>query len=120
MTKFYTSYFANYRKFPEDAKLYSIARFTPKSKQEIKQLIEFAPSEQLLMAYKDGLIDRATFKEEYIRGLNNLHNLSSIISYLLQEQKVIFLCYEKKGDFCHRQILAWYLHKYFSIDVEEL
>ena len=120
MTKFYTSYFSNYRKFPENAKLFSIAQYTPKTKTPIEPLIELAPSKQLLHAMKDGLISEEQFTQEYVKQLNKLCKLPNLLSYCSQYDIVVFLCYEKPSDFCHRHILADYLKTHYNIELQEI
>ena len=120
MTKFYTSYFSNYRRFPENAKLFSIAQYTPKTKTPIESLIELAPSKQLIHAMKDGLINEEQFTQEYVKQLNKLCKLPNLLSYCSQHDIVIFLCYEKPSDFCHRHILADYLNKVYKIGLQEI
>ena len=33
---------------------------------------------------------------------------------------IVFVCYEKSDDFCHRHIFADYMRTHFNIDIEEL
>ncbi len=90
-----TSYFANYRKFG-DLKPISISRFPPRGFKG-EQRLDLAPSESLLRRYKEGLVSEEEYKKEYILGLPAEINI---------EDDSVLLCYEKKGDFCHRRILG--------------
>lgn len=90
-----TSYFANYRNFG-NLKPISISRFPPKGFKG-EQRLDLAPGESLLKRYKEGLVSEEEYEIEYIQGLPQDIQL---------EDNCVLLCYEKKGDFCHRSILA--------------
>ena len=113
----YTSYFANWRNFPKDSLLINITRFPPKNWKGVS-LYSLAPSRKLLLNYKKGIIDENEFRNVYIQEIDKYRN--KIIEYLrfLQNQNVILLCYEKKGDFCHRHIVAEWLTP--DIEMREL
>lgn len=121
MNRIYTSYFANYRNFPKDCTKVSVARDL---KQSIKVDIcieEFAPSKELLYAYKNGNIHDGEYTFRYLAELKN-RDLGTIVNKLAsiaQTNDVVLLCYEKKGKFCHRHILADCLNAY-NFNVMEL
>lgn len=50
--KIYTSYFANWRNFPKEAKVLGITRFPPKG-GKFDNEPSLAPSEELLREYKN-------------------------------------------------------------------
>ncbi len=65
----YTSYFANWRKWKQlDAFTVAICRKRPLhinyDKEGIQELLELAPSENLLKAYKNGLISKENFRNK--------------------------------------------------------
>ena len=69
---------------------------------------------------KDGLINEEHFTQEYVKQLNKLCKLPNLLSYCSQYDIVIFLCYEKPSDFCHRHILADYLKTHYNIELQEV
>lgn len=100
--KIYTSYFANYRNFPKDYKIFSIVRLKPRWSKHIN-LQELAPSASLIGDYKKGVIDEKEYERRFrkeIKGRNIKKMLAS-----LGYDKVVLVCYEKSEDFCHRHIL---------------
>ncbi|WP_292473800.1 DUF488 family protein [Methanosphaera sp.] len=116
-TNIYTSYFANWHNFPEGSIIVSITRFAPKGWNGL-ELRSCAPSEGLLRDYKNGNIDEYIFEQRYIMQLNKDSNLreriKAVLNELVKKNDVILCCYEKKGDFCHRNILS----KWLSPDIE--
>ena len=112
----YTSYFGNYRKFPEGAAVIGITRKPPKN---VKNWLLLAPSERLFAEFKTNKITEHAYKNQYLKQLNSL-NKEEIINKLNEiNQKynnVILCCYEKKENFCHRHILADWL----DIGIKEL
>jgi len=111
-----TSYFANWRNFPEGKKKISISRFTPKWFKEDYNALELAPSADLLRKYKDGLVDDSQYEEIYKKEtLDKLDPKEIAKKY----KNAIFLCYESDNEFCHRQLVANWLIKN-NIPVEEV
>ena len=114
----YTSYFANWRKFPEGAYTLGITRHPPKNVQNWTAL---SPSDELLRAYKAGRISEHIYSRRYKSELA-YQSKEAVVTILRDlEQKhgnVVLCCYEKKGDFCHRQILAEWLRP--ELDINEL
>jgi uncharacterized protein (DUF488 family) len=50
----------------------------------------------------------------------NKQEIKDVLEELENEGKdIIFLCYEKSGDFCHRHILADWLEENMGVRVEE-
>jgi len=108
----FTSYFANIKNI-KHKKLISISRFTPKWLPDIQEAKELAPSTKLLEDYKKGLVDDDTYIERYHK-----ETLSKLNRKLIYEKynNSVFLCYEKHGDFCHRQIVSdWLSEENFKI-----
>ncbi len=101
-----TSYFANYRNFPEGKKTVSISRFTPDGVNADSCAMELAPLPELLKEYKEGKIDEAGYTKRYIDEVLAPLNPKEIAK---RYKNSIFLCYEKEGDFCHRHVLANWL-----------
>ena len=114
----YTSYFGNYRNFPENALIINVSRYPPKDSNAVSW-IAVAPSAELLKLYKAGIYS----EEDYVRIYNvqlSYLNKKQIIQALEEHNQeygnVILCCYEKKGKFCHRHLLADWL----NIGIEEL
>ena len=114
----YTSYFANRYKFPQNAKIISIARYAPiYFKGTCWDVL--APSKELLYQYKYSGIDEEEYTNQYLKELQQ-RNKEAVRQALwqLEDQygNVILCCYEKKNNFCHRHILAEWL----DIGIKEL
>jgi len=102
----YTSYFANWRKFPKNKKRISIARFSPKWAPVDGVAIELAPSADLLKAYKEERITQAGYIQVF-----NAETLSVLDPREIYDKydECVLLCYEKTGEFCHRRLVAMWL-----------
>ena len=113
----YTSYFANWRKFPPGAKVIGMARIM-RFNNNWGQWLAAAPSEKLLKQWKNKQITEEQFAEIYLRELQIDKEKTRQQLWQLEEQynNVVLCCYEKKGDFCHRHILAEWL----DMGIEEL
>lgn len=118
----FTSYFALTKKLIEAGyEPISISRFPPKF-FDGKKALGLAPSEYILKRYKDGVINEEQYTKEYIEYLESRKD--KIIDYLrilfLDKRNVVFLCYEKSGDFCHRRILADWFKKNTGLEIPEI
>ena len=116
----YTSYFGNYRNFPEGSVTVSITRFPPKNWKGL-QLQSLAPTADKLQKLKNKEIDETVFSYQYLAQLNKDSNLrervKAVLYHLDKEYKnVILCCYETKDEFCHRHILAEWL----NMNIKEL
>lgn len=114
--KIYTSYFGNYKNFPKDVVPIGITRFPPKG---MLNLYECAPSERLLKKYKNKEIDEFVFAVYYTEELKNRFGKQQKLIDLFKKvgggKDVVLCCYEKTGEFCHRQILRDWLKKVVAI-----
>lgn len=113
MARIYTSYFANWRRWPVGMVPIGVTRFPPKNFKEIN-LVSLAPSDKLLHKYKNKLIDENQFKFLYLRELEE-KKLTPLFVYEVLDKAtngkdIILCCYEKSGDFCHRHILNDWLN----------
>ena len=109
----YTSYFSNYRNFPNGSRLVSIARETPKNFNG-EVFSKLAPDKNLLKSYKEGKFNSEMYTKIFNKYLSSL-NKESVRSFL-DSNCTILLCYEKPDDFCHRHLVAEWLGE----DVKEL
>lgn len=120
----YTSYFSNWRNFPEGAKVVGITQYPPKGWDTTKQnWTGLAPSPELLQQFKNHQINEAVFKFQYLEELekkygNKKQDIVNYLKHISQEHDLVLCCYEKKGDFCHRHILREWLED--SIEIAEL
>lgn len=117
----YTSYFANFRRFPSDIVQISISRIPPKGYMgfEYKRL---APSYELLQHWKrnhdeDFYIQR--FNSETLGSLS-AQNVYNELERLSGGKDCVLLCYEKPEDFCHRHLVAEWLSSELGLKIEEL
>lgn len=130
--KFYTSYFTMWPKLPTDSMRVSVSRYPPDFfKGDLpggmfrSELL--APSAMLLSDYKAGVIDESTYKRRYVtelaeslykKGFDSFKSYFRRIRDIYENEvsvsygSVIFLCYEKPGEFCHRHILADLMNMY--------
>ena len=120
MNKIYTSYFANWRNFPEGSLKIGVTRFPPAYWEDEINLAVLAPSEDLLRRYKNRQIDEYVFKTIYLTELADRGLASKTVRDLLmsvaKKRDIVLCCYEKPEEFCHRHILAEWLGE----DVKEL
>ena len=83
---------------------------TAKSSQGLGRF--FAPSWELVMAYKDGLITPAAYAERY-RRVYEAALASGIVRRLLEaaarHEELVLLCYCRDGMFCHTLLLRDWL-----------
>ena len=106
----YTSYFANWRNFPEGSYAVGVVRFTPEWWRG-PNLIMLAPSEDLLRQFKNKEIDEFIFKQKYLRELDERNLKADDVKIILNSihRDIILCCYETPEEFCHRHILAEWL-----------
>jgi uncharacterized protein YeaO (DUF488 family) len=120
----YTSYFANYRNFPTLCIPVSIARYLPGHIKYMKELKLLAPSESLLSEYKKGKLKDRDYALMYFDELRSkIEDVRAVLMQLDYYDRYILLCYEKKGDFCHRHLLEIFVNEYLpelSIEFKEL
>ncbi|NGS95794.1 DUF488 domain-containing protein [Clostridium perfringens] len=110
----YTSYFGNWRKWKQlDAFTVAVCRKRPPymnyDKEGIQELLELAPSEGLLNAYKNDLISQDDFRNKFLDELDNVKSANTLFliqSLLDMGVNICLLCYESNNDFCHRRIVA--------------
>jgi len=110
----FTSYFA---KNCKNENAVSIALFPPKwyHGKEYKKL---APTKNLLFDYKCGKIDDEMYTKIYCEEVLSQLNPQLVFEELGND--AILLCWEKSGEFCHRNIVAKWLMENLKIEVKEL
>lgn len=138
--KFYTSYYGNYKNIPTDYYCVGISRYCPdgfKDNPDYKNFLFvkdniFAPTKDLLEDMKSGNETEEGYKRRYVEHLlsqfgeghmyNSFEDFINAISDNFSDkyQAIVFLCYEKPNDFCHRHILRNLMNRIFHIPCEEL
>lgn len=120
-----TGYFSYTKRYKElGYYCISIARFTPKFYNG-DSFIDLAPSAILLNKLKNGYISEEEFTDSYINQLKYLDfNLIieefNNLAIRNNAKGIVLLCFEKVGNFCHRNVLASYLNENFNLNVSEI
>ena len=139
--KIYTSYYSNFPEIPVDYLCIGISRYIPQEFQTttIKNFLYtpnsiLAPTKQTLLDHKAGKIDDNEYARQYFTSLGDgikKLGFSSPNEYFSKMiagfdawndegfKAIVFLCYEKPGQFCHRHLLAA-LMKNLGFEIEEL
>lgn len=107
----YTSYFSHCSYGP---KTVAICRRVP-DWYTGRRCMLLAPSYELLWNYKNGWVTEDEYREEYLNYLDSI-GIDRALSELKDGD--ILLCWEGKGKFCHRHILASWLMKHGHIVTE--
>jgi uncharacterized protein YeaO (DUF488 family) len=79
----------------------------------------FAPTWDMVMGYKAGTLSQEQYTEQYIKLMDkSREDFYRHWCSLLMRKEVTLVCFCKKGDFCHRVLLAEYLQKWFPRQVK--
>lgn len=122
--KLYTSYFGNVARINRCLDklgkyefvgicFVPISRFTPPGFGNKHFFKEVEPSNSLLQLAKSKAITSREYDEVYREQLKyvNFHDIETKILNLGPTDIMIFLCYEKPEDHCHRHLFAEYLSR---------
>lgn len=118
----YSTYISNIKNLSEEqqSKVLNIARYFKSDK--FKKDIRLSPSDGLLKAYKNGVIDwdnfEIEFKEQMTSGLT-LVAMRELYKRLKAGEDIILVCYEKDYTYCHRRLIGEFLMQY-GIEYQEL
>ncbi len=94
-------------------KLLSISKSEPRRFQVDGKLYFFAPSEGLLLDYKAKKIDNESYTDQYRKQMRLvLSQIGDWLRSLKPEEDITLLCWEKKGYFCHRNLVIKFVEKY--------
>lgn len=117
----FTGYFANTKKYIEAGYTpVSVAGRTP-AFFEGEHWVDFAPRKEMFLKWKRGGSSNADYAREYLAYLDTLPNEDiEELRRLTKEAKYVMCCYEKVGDFCHRNYLALFLREKYGFKVREL
>lgn len=120
--KLLTSYYSNYRKFPEGSVQVAISLTVPDGYKGLRYT-KVCPTQEILKEYKS-TNDEVKYTEMYNKNILNKLDQDEVIGDLYDmigddDVAVIFLCYEKSSDFCHRKLFAKWLNN-AGYECEEL
>lgn len=110
----YTSYYGNRRNFPHNYIPIQISNTAPFNiRFKIDKVIP--DWKTLVSPHKKGIISDEEYKDIYLKYLNKnkdsiLKTIRAFDSSQFQGRYPIMLCYCKKGNFCHRNILREWLN----------
>jgi hypothetical protein len=114
----FTSYFANLKNITNPL---SISAKSPTwyTGPEFKIL---APKYETLMAIKNGSIDEIEYVKQYYETVLDKLNPLQIYNQIIEQygDDVSLLCYERRGEFCHRQLVSYWFFENLGIDIKEL
>ncbi len=66
-----------------------------------------APSTKLLKSYHDQKINWKSFEKKFTKEvLDKQKNYLNILTWIAEKHNVTLLCWEKKGENCHRLLVA--------------
>lgn len=123
----YTSYFAMTKKLLNAGfdNLVAISGYVPefyskqmKTDNRLKRCLELAPKKDWWFDWKNGKISNDQFKELYYKTVLEKIDIENLLEKF--GDNVVFLCYEKSGDFCHRHLFAEYLKEKIGLEVVEI
>jgi uncharacterized protein (DUF488 family) len=113
MKHFFTSYYARVKNHPKSISI----SIRPPYYFKGSHYLPLAPSAELLLDYKKGIVDDAGYTKRFMRELSTLdpHKVVEDIP-----NGSILLCYEGLDKFCHRHIVAEWLHTSTGVSVMEI
>jgi uncharacterized protein (DUF488 family) len=104
-----------------DIRLWRTARFVPWANgknlaehlgDRYVYMPELTPTKELLIAYKDEMIDWAGYKQIFNKILAD-RKIEQLFTSATDLDGLCFLCTEKMPDKCHRRLVAEYLMAHF-------
>ena len=79
--------------------------------------INFIPWD-IIRAYKSGKMDENEYSRLYIDLMIERHQNARAV-YNSIPHGTIMLCYERKGEFCHRRVLAEWIEQEIGVQIPE-
>lgn len=118
--KFYTGYFAKLKTYEKDGLLpVAICGKSPEFYKGLEYK-KFAPSWSIFSSWKKGFITDEEYAKRFKNEVLNKLNKEEITNYINSfNEDIIFLCYEKSNDFCHRHIVSKWLREECDINCVE-
>lgn len=116
----YTSYFSNVRNVAKDHVCVGIC-VCPPDWWDSPNLPELSPPGDLLARHKAGKVSHAEFELEYHQRVLSKLDAKEVHERITNQfgDKVVLVCFEAPGDFCHRRILAYWMGESAGIHVPE-
>ncbi len=108
-----TGYFAKIKQY-QDAGFtpVSIARTAPRFVKGALPYPYLAPTKELFQGWKKGYYNEFDYKDIFERDVLNhvpQHDVLSDLLELTKSKKIVLLCWEKSGSFCHRHLVSdWF------------
>ena len=110
---YYTSYFGNMNKI--DRTKYVLASISFQKPdfcdENVLDCSFLGPWKDLLDDYKNGTISEKEYADQYLDNLKRLWPGLSNWFLINAPKDIVFLCYEKPSEFCHRHLLAQFLEE---------
>lgn len=117
----YTSYFANVSKLPSNLYPIAVSLYPPKGwKYPVYKRL--APTPKILKEYKENNRQSSyviNFDKTVLMKLNAESVMREIMRICPEGKIPCLVCYEKPGDFCHRHLVANWLHNKGGYEVKE-
>ena len=112
----YTGYFAGLKRYGENVLPIAICRYIPKWYSGI-HFGMVAPKPSILKNYKDGFFTEEDYEILYRQQLSLLNFQKDFLLPLKKvldndNRNVVFLCYERTGEFCHRHIFSQWINEH--------
>jgi Protein of unknown function, DUF488. len=124
--KIYTGYYAKLPLYESNGLIgISIAGKAPAfwETSDRLQYKKLAPKYWFFQKYKSGEYKEHDYRIAYYKEVLNTLKAKNVFNELAKlsynSDKIILLCYEKPGDFCHRRIVADWLETELDIKVPE-
>lgn len=109
----FTSYFTRAGSHPDSI---SISLWAPPDFKG-KSYPDLAPSQKLLLDYKNGCVDDKEYTKQFM-GQLLLLDPDKVIADIPPNS--ILLCYEGSRQFCHRHIVAVWLEQHTNVPIYEI
>ena len=138
MIRLFTSYYANMRNIPSDYMMVGISRTCPEWLKDNQPSNFFwtkdnalAPPESLLSDMKSGKINEVEYRKRYTDHIHYIFSCGALFNdfqdwyqmvsdeYEERYKGIVFLCYEKPSDFCHRHILRDIINHDYNVRIDE-
>ena len=104
------SYFQKERHY---GKKFSISRSEPKGISIDGKLEMFVPDGSILADYKKRKIDEKGYIDRYREQMQrNLPQIKAWLQQLKPEEDVTLMCWERPGQFCHRNLVIKFVERY--------
>lgn len=110
---YYTSYYGNMNKIDRTKYILASISFQKPDfcDENVLDCSFLGPWKDLLNDYKNGTISEKEYADQYLDNLKRLWPGLSNWFLINAPKDIVFLCYEKPSEFCHRHLLAQFLEE---------